>query len=121
MIFLPYPPALNRYYRHFRGATVISGEGKAWKRFAALQAKASGMRPIDGAVSVILILHPKTKKDGTASKVRMDLDGCIKAALDALNGIAYIDDRFIERILVELGNPVDGGGLSVEVRAIRED
>lgn len=119
MIFLPYPPALNRYYRHFRGATVISSEGKAWKKFAALQAQASGMRPIDGAVSVSLILHPKTKKDGTASKVRMDLDACCKAALDALNGIAYGDDRQIERLLVELGAPVLDGGLSVQVDSMR--
>src|SRR5574340_572080 len=115
MIFLPYPPALNRYYRNFRGITVISAEGKAWKQHAAWQAKASGMKVLEGAVSVSLILHPKTKKDGTASKVRMDLDACCKAALDALNGVAYGDDRQIERLLVELGAPVLDGGLSMEV------
>lgn len=115
MIFLPYPPALNRYYRNFRGVMVISKEGKAWKQFAAMQARAAGMRPIDGAVSVSVILHPKTKKNGEASKVRMDLDGCLKAALDALNGVGYQDDKQIERLLVELGAPVLDGGLSVQV------
>lgn len=115
MIFLPYPPALNRYYRNFRGITVISKKGKDWKKYAALQAKASGMRIIEGAVSVHLVLHPKTKKNGEASKIRMDLDACAKATLDALNGVAYRDDKQIERLLVELGPPVLDGGLSVSV------
>ncbi len=121
MIRLPYPVPLNRAYRNFRGLVVLSKEGKDWKRFAALQAQARGMRPVSGAVAVSVILHPKTKKDGAASKVRCDLDGIFKLLFDALNGVAWIDDKQIEKLAAEVGCPVDGGGLSVAVCAIREE
>ena len=50
---------------------------------------------------------------GQASKVRLDLDNCIKVALDALIGIAYEDDSQVVRLTAEIGEPVEGGGLSV--------
>jgi crossover junction endodeoxyribonuclease RusA len=120
MMCLPYPVPLNRAYRNFRGIVVLSKEGKDWKRYAALQAQASGMRPITGAVAVSVILHPKTKKDGAASKVRCDLDGIFKLLFDALNGVAWIDDKQVEKLSAEVGCQVEGGGLSVVITAIRE-
>jgi len=55
---------------------------------------------------------------GKASRTRMDLDNCIKVACDALQGVLYDNDRQIERISIEIGAPMCGGALSVEVLAI---
>jgi crossover junction endodeoxyribonuclease RusA len=68
-------------------------------------------------VSVEFKLHPKTTKTGEASKTRMDLDNVIKVLLDALNGVAYMDDKQVVRLVGEVSYPVPGGGLSVRVTA----
>lgn len=117
MILLSYPPANNRYYRHYRGMTVLSAEGKAFKTEAAWRCKAAGMRVLDGNVELQVILHPRQNKDGAASKVRIDLDSPLKAVCDSLNGIGYEDDAQIVRIIAEVGSPVPNGGVSVCVRA----
>lgn len=71
-----------------------------------------------GSVELFLILHPRSNKNGEASKIRLDLDNSIKAAADAMNGVAYLDDSQITRIVAEVGEPMVGGGLSVQVRSI---
>lgn len=116
MIILPMPPGNNRYYRHFRGMTVLSAEGRAFKVEAAWRCKAAGMRVLSGAVELMLIMHPRSNKDGKASKVRLDLDAVLKATCDSLNGVGYVDDSQITRIVAEIGEPVQGGALSVQVR-----
>ena len=118
MIQLPYPPANNRYYRHFRGMTVLSKEGSAFKKAAAMICMAAGMRPLDGNVELYAIMHPRANKDGMASKVRVDLDSILKATCDSLNGVGYHDDKQITRIVAEVGEPMFGGGLSIQVRKI---
>lgn len=35
------------------------------------------------------------------SKLRGDLDNYVKATLDALNGVAWVDDKWIKRVVVE--------------------
>jgi len=94
---------------------VMSAEAKSWKRAAQLQFRLYRMRPLDGAVWVRLVLHPKITNSGAANKTRIDLDACGKLVLDAMNGIGYADDKQIERLTMEVGMPVMGGGLSVSV------
>lgn len=115
MLTLTYPVALNRAYRNFRGRIVMSAEGRAWKQEASWKAKAAGIKPIKGDVWVSMTLHPKTTKTGAASKTRIDLDSIFKLALDALNGVAYQDDKQVCRIVAEIGEPMNGGGLSIMV------
>lgn len=115
MLMLDYPIALNRVYRNYGGRMVLSADAKAWKTKAGWQAKAAGMKPLDGAVWVSVMLHPRLTKGGEASKTRIDLDASLKLLFDSLNGIAYHDDKQVERIVAEIGSPRQGGGLSVVV------
>jgi Holliday junction resolvase RusA-like endonuclease len=64
---------------------------------------------LDGPVEVILTFDP----DGTyievepyevrPSKIAADLDNLAKLVLDALNGVAYTDDKHIHRLVVRKG------------------
>lgn len=113
---LMYPVPLNRAYRNYRGVTVLSPEGKVWKALSAWDAKAVGIKPLSGPVCCRMTLHPKLTKSGEASKTRMDLDAIFKLALDALNGIAWQDDKQIEELSARIGEPIKDGGLTVVIQ-----
>lgn len=75
--------------------------------------------PSEGSVAVRLRLIPKANKDGSANKTVIDLDNALKVALDALQGIAYHNDRQVRRIVAEYADePVAGGGLAVEIEEL---
>ena len=116
-IELPYPPSANRYWRIFRNRAVLSAEATAYKRIAKGTAISSGVKApsSDDLLSVVVVLHPKQKKDGTASKTVIDLDNCLKVALDSLQGTVYENDRQIVEIHAAYGEPKDGGGLTVSI------
>lgn len=115
MILLPYPPGTNRLWRNARGRMIPSSEALAWKREAAWRAQAAGVRPITGPVAVELVLHPRLTAKGRASRTRLDLDAPIKPLLDALNGVAYADDKQVTHIHAALGEPIPDGGLSFTI------
>lgn len=99
----------------FRNRPVRSKEADEFKRTAAHAAFVAGWRVCDGPVSVALTFHPKTTKQGRASETRLDLDNVIKVTLDALNGVAWVDDRQVVKLVAQLGAAIPGGGLTVEV------
>ena len=114
---LPYPISVNRYWKFWQGSPRVSKEAKAYKQEVALIAKIAGANPVDGDVKVTIVLHPKQNQDGSPSRTRMDLDNTQKVALDALNGIAYMDDKQIVHIVTSLGEAKPKGGLSVSVKS----
>lgn len=82
----------------------------AYRQAVALAAKAAGCRPGSEPVSVIVDLvfaRPKShlRKSGLRAGApvlpRCDLDNCAKAVLDSLNGIAWVDDSQVSRLVVE--------------------
>lgn len=115
MILLPYPVGSNRLWRNAKGRTVVSPEALAWKQEARLRAQAAGVRPISGPVAVELVLHPKMTVKGQANKTRLDLDAPIKPLLDALQGVAYANDKQVTQIRAALGEPIPDGGLSFTI------
>lgn len=89
MLELPMPPSANRYWRFVpRRGAVPSKEAKAFK--TAVQ-RLYAPRPLTGRVAVRLDVY----------LCRGDLDNRIKATLDALKGIAFIDDRQVASLRVE--------------------
>ena len=116
MICLPYPPSNNVYYRHSGTMTYLSAKGREFKERAGLIARQAHVVCLECPVSLIIILHPKRNKDGATNKTRMDLDNCFKSVLDSLNGVAYLDDSQIVRMVAEIGESIVGGGVSVIVK-----
>lgn len=120
-MLLPYPISTNRYWRNFRGMMVRSAEATAYKEVVEEIARKSKQEMFNGPVCVEMTLHPPAPKDWEkrqkkdiqwALKVRrMDLDNAQKVAIDALQGIAYENDRQITSLSIELGQPFypDGG------------
>ena len=118
---LPYPPSSNRYWRHFRGRTVRSSEAERYRVAVFAHVFSEGFTGcLSGPIRVCATLHPKRTKKGEASKTRLDLDNCVKVLLDALQGVAFDNDRQIEDLRILLGGPVEGGGISVTLESIAE-
>ena len=113
---LPWTPALNR--RHTvtaAGRITTATGGKRYRRACMDAAFATGPRqkfPRPARVEVDLTLHPPTH-DARGRKRPADKDGDIdarnKAILDALEGIAYDNDRQARPLHVYDGEPVAGG------------
>jgi crossover junction endodeoxyribonuclease RusA len=114
-ILLAYPPSTNRAWRMANGRMIQPAAVKAWKHAAQWTARAAGMPQLAGAVRIVATLHPRMTKDGKASKRRLDLDNSIKMALDALNGVAYGDDKQVIEVVSRVGYPLPEGGLTLQV------
>lgn len=90
-ITLPYPPSANTLYRTIiRGKRAIPIKSKEHRQF--FQAVAEATRGVaqwaeDARLEVWLYLY-RPRRVG-------DVDGPIKACLDSLNGIAWVDDSQI--------------------------
>lgn len=66
-----------------------------------IKAEARNMPKLKGKIAVQIFLTYK-------SRVRPDLDNAAKTVLDALNGVAYDDDKQVRFLTVSLGDPDDG-------------
>lgn len=86
-LVLPYPPPTNRLYRADRGVVHLSAEGEAYHLMVAVLAHAAGLEPLAGPVALTVHVY-RPRKAG-------DLDGRLKALLDALQGTAYGNDAQI--------------------------
>lgn len=87
-LVVPYPPALNRYWRFVtirgHGRVLLSREARQYK--AALALLGTGAL-IDGPIRLSLRVY-RPRKAG-------DLDGALKGLLDALQGVVYANDSQI--------------------------
>lgn len=133
---LPYPPSANRYWRsfvprgHTRAIVTLSDEAKAYKNEVAGMARQAGVhRPLEGRIALHLQLYPKRPQDW-AKRVRrdpltwdddvlcIDLGNAEKVLSDALNGIAWVDDKQHRRILLERMEPDGEARLVVRIEQL---
>lgn len=125
-MLLPYPISSNRYWRNFGGRMVRSSEAVAYKEDAKWIAIENRVKLLTCPVAVEMVLHPPAPKDWEKRQKknplyalevrRIDLDNAQKVALDALQGIAYENDRQITSLSITLGQPHPDGGLWVDVK-----
>lgn len=120
-LHLPYPISANRYWRPVpigKHITIVpTKEAKEYRKTVAALCRAAGVcAPILGRVAISLQLYPhrpldwKTRVrklgDGWDDTVQcIDLTNAEKVLLDALNGVAYEDDKRIFRYEAERMEP----------------
>lgn len=116
---LPYPISVNRYWRNFRGRSVVSAEARKYKADVAVLARQAGLQGVLlGPVVLVAVLHPKKPQRAGKGPARcIDLDNAMKVAIDALQGVAYVNDSQLVGISIRRGEPVPGGALVVSVSA----
>jgi crossover junction endodeoxyribonuclease RusA len=105
---LPFPPTNNRYYRKFHGRMVLSQPAREYKR-AVAEIVSLGRYRMEGRLSLSVVLFPPTRR-------KWDIDGRLKALLDALQDAGvFEDDEQIDRLEVIRGGLVAGGGCEVVI------
>jgi crossover junction endodeoxyribonuclease RusA len=80
---------INGHILHSQGSALA-----VWRSTIALAAKLAGAKPVDGAIGLEVEFQyrrPKTVKR-LYPTVAPDLDKQIRSVLDALSGVAYLDD-----------------------------
>jgi len=115
VLTLPYPISANRYWESravklktgkWAAVTYVSDEAEEYRKVVKQIARDAGVQLIDGRVAVDIRLYPprpldwkkRMGKDPLAwdDDVRcMNLDNARKVLTDALNGVAYSDDKMI--------------------------
>jgi crossover junction endodeoxyribonuclease RusA len=113
-LILPIPPSANRYWRNVRGRMVVSEEAKIYKRLVWLAARQERL-PVateNDEIALTVVVHPRVRKNGS-TRLSGDLDNRLKVVIDALQGVAYGDDRQVVGISIKRGDPVEGGSLAV--------
>ncbi len=109
MLTLPYPPSANRYWRHVGHRTLISREGRAFRRNVCALLGGSGRPPISGRIALAMDAFPPDRR-------RRDLDNLQKPTLDALQHAGvYLDDSQIDLLLTQRKDVVPGGRLRIDV------
>lgn len=120
VLTLNYPPSANRYWRCFRNRMVPSAAAITYKKHVKTVAQLAGVVLHNDSICVNIKLLPKLTTKGQASKVLLDLDNCLKVALDALQGVIIENDNQVKQINASYGAPTDGGGLMIEIKRISD-
>ncbi|MAG92515.1 MAG: hypothetical protein CMJ48_02015 [Planctomycetaceae bacterium] len=111
-IDLPYPPSINHYWRRVGPRTLISREGRRFRKDVMAILAAMGVEPLAGALAVEVEVYPPDRR-------RRDIDNVLKSLLDALErGGAYHDDSQIAHLEITRMTPVKGGRTHVLIRPL---
>ena len=109
---LPYPPSINHYWRRVGPRTLISREGRTFrKNVCALLLGGGGANkpPSGGRIALAMDAFPPDRR-------RRDLDNIAKPVLDALeHGGVYEDDSQIDLLITKRCKVIPGGELLVRV------
>jgi len=105
---LLWPPSVNHYWRHIGSRTLISREGRTYRRKTCDFLSGRGLRkpPSSGRIALAMDAFPPDRR-------RRDLDNIQKPVLDALEHAGvYEDDSQID-LLITRRREVTAGGLLV--------
>jgi crossover junction endodeoxyribonuclease RusA len=110
---LPLPPSVNTYWRNFRGRTVLSAGGRAYKieiqeRIAAINAPKFGQERLGASITIF----PRDRRS-------IDLDNRLKALFDSLQDAGvFDDDSQFDRIFIYRGMIKKGGGCTITISTL---
>jgi crossover junction endodeoxyribonuclease RusA len=113
-LVLPWPPSVNHYYRRVGPRTLISREGREYRRAVCgllAPGGGSGIRkpPSGGRIALAMDAFPPDRR-------RRDLDNLLKGTQDALEHAGvYEDDSLIDLLAVARREPVPGGRLAIRI------
>jgi len=108
---LPYPPSVNHYWRRVGPRTLISREGRTFRKNVCALLGGNGPRkpPSGGRIALAMDAFPPDRR-------RRDLDNIQKPVLDALERAGvYEDDSQIDLLLTRRRDVVRNGRLQVDV------
>lgn len=112
---LPLPPTLNTYWRNFRGRTVLSAGGRAYKvavqeHIAAINAPKFGQERLGATITIF-----------ARDKRNIDLDNRLKALFDSLQDAGlFDDDSQFDRIYISRGMIKKGGGCTITISTLKD-
>ena len=107
-LVLNHPISANRYWRIYRNHAVKSAEARAYQAHVTATAIQAGiMEPMTGPIALRIEYYRAKPKRA------MDLDNVAKVAIDALNGIAWLDDQQLSSIYITAAGYRPGGALIV--------
>ena len=114
---LPYPPSVKHYWRHYRGRTVISRDGRRFREdicdllATSSQRSGNGPRkpPSGGRIALAMDAFPPDRR-------RRDLDNLLKSTQDALaHAGIYEDDSQIDLLVTRRREVVGGGHVEIQL------
>lgn len=108
---VPFPPSANRAYRNLQGRTLISREGRAYRKVVCALLGGGGARrpPAGGRIALCMDAFPPDRR-------RRDLDNLQKTAIDAMQHAGlYEDDSQIDLLVTRRREPTQGGKLHVHI------
>lgn len=89
---LPYPPSVNRIWRSGRGIVYKTDAARDYRYFVISEANRVSLPLLTGAVALTVHLFPPQSN--------CDIDNALKVLSDALQGIAYHDDKQVVELHV---------------------
>ena len=120
-IELPYPPTVNHYWRRHQGRTLISAEGRRYRKVVGsvvVQHRALGRlptTPLPGRLHLRLQVLPPDRR-------KRDLDNLPKALFDALeHAHVFADDSQIDRYVIDRGRPAHPGTVYLRIAELAEN
>ena len=110
---VPFPPSMNTMWRNFRGRTVLSKAGRAFREEVQNIVIDKNIPSFgDKKLKVMMILRPRDKR-------KTDIDNRIKCVLDALQDAGVFDDDFqVDELSIVRGKPIKGGAIRVLIEEI---
>ena len=107
---LPFPPSVNRYYRHVGYRTLLSREGREYRECVCSLLAGRVGQPLSGQLQVQLDLFPPDAR-------RRDWDNFQKGVWDSLQHAGvYLDDSQVKRAVIEMHPPCRPGHATVVIR-----